>query len=102
MLAAAEGLPLSSMSVPAIVRLPLLKTCLTLITAIYLLRGITGLIGPFLTSDPVVHKNSLTFWIVSSIICCIYGAFSFTHGSLATIPLATAALSLTLYGTRKV
>ncbi len=44
-------------------------------TAIYLLRGIAGLVGPFLTSDPVVHQNSITFWLVSSIICCIYGMF---------------------------
>ena len=58
-----------------IVKLPLLKSCLVLITAIYLLRGIAGLVGPFLTSAPVVHQNSITFWLVSSIICCIYGTF---------------------------
>lgn len=58
-----------------IFKLPLLKTCLVLITAVYLVRGVAGLIGPFFTSDPVVHQNSMTFWIVSSIICCIYGVF---------------------------
>ncbi|MGY0579870.1 MAG: hypothetical protein ACW7DR_17750 [Paraglaciecola chathamensis] len=58
-----------------IVELPLLKTCLVLITVIYLLRGVAGLIGPFLTSDPVVHQNSITFRLVSSIVCCIYGTF---------------------------
>ena len=58
-----------------ILKLPLLKTCLVLITSVYLLRGVAGLIGPFLTDDPVVHQNSMTFWIVSSVICCIYGTF---------------------------
>jgi putative oxidoreductase len=58
-----------------IVKLPLLKTCLTLITVIYFLRGIAGLVVPFLTSDPVVHQNSIIFWLVSSSICCIYGTF---------------------------
>lgn len=58
-----------------IVKLPLLKVCLVLITAIYLLRGIAGLVGPFLTSHPAVHQNSITFWVVSSIVCCIYGTF---------------------------
>lgn len=58
-----------------IFRLPLLKTFLVLITAIYLIRGIAGLFAPFVTSDPVVHQNSVTFWVVSSIICCIYGMY---------------------------
>ena len=58
-----------------IFKLPLLKTCLVLITGVYLIRGVAGLIGPFLTSDPVGHQNSITFWVVSSIICCIYGTF---------------------------
>lgn len=58
-----------------IFKFPLLKTGLVLITAIYLVRGVAGLIGPFLTSDPVVHQNSMTFWVISSIICCIYGTF---------------------------
>jgi hypothetical protein len=58
-----------------IVKLPLLKTCLVLITAVYLVRGVVGLFAPFLTSDPVVHQNSISFWIVSSAICCIYGTY---------------------------
>ncbi|MDO6776003.1 hypothetical protein Q4591_11600 [Shewanella sp. 3_MG-2023] len=58
-----------------IFKLPLLKTCLVLISAVYLVRGIAGLIVPFFTSDPLVHQNSLTFWVVSSVICCIFGAF---------------------------
>jgi len=56
-----------------IIKLPLLRTCLVLITAVYLIRGVLGLIAPFVTSDPVVHQNSITFWIVSSVVCCIYG-----------------------------
>lgn len=58
-----------------IIKLPLLKTCLVLITSVYLLRGIAGLIAPFLTSSQVIHHNSMTFWMVSSTICCIYGAY---------------------------
>lgn len=60
-----------------IVKLPLLKTCLTLITAVYLIRGIVGLIFPFFTDDPIVHQNSLIFWVVSSVICCIVGGYYF-------------------------
>tara|TARA_R110000744_G_scaffold221782_3_gene340773 strand:- start:2021 stop:2464 length:444 start_codon:yes stop_codon:yes gene_type:complete len=59
----------------AILKLPFLKTALVLITAVYLIRGIAGLIIPFLTSSQIVHKNSIQFWIISSIICCIYGSF---------------------------
>ncbi|MFT5278234.1 MAG: putative oxidoreductase [Glaciecola sp.] len=58
-----------------IVKLPLLKTCLVLITAVYLVRGVVGLFAPFFTSDPVVHQNSMTFWAVSSVICCVYGIY---------------------------
>jgi hypothetical protein len=58
-----------------IFKLPLLKTCLVLITAIYLVRGIVGLVVPFLTSASVVHQNSMTFWVISSVICCVYGVF---------------------------
>jgi hypothetical protein len=58
-----------------IFKLPLLKTCLVLITAVYLIRGVAGLFAPFVTSDPVVHQNSITFWLVSSVICCIFGIY---------------------------
>lgn len=58
-----------------IFKLPLLKTILVLITAVYLIRGVAGLFAPFVTSDPVVHQNSITFWLVSSVICCIYGTY---------------------------
>lgn len=58
-------------------RLPLLKTALVLITAVYLIRGIIGFVLPFITSDPVVHQNSITFWLISSFICCVIGLFYF-------------------------
>lgn len=58
-----------------IFKLPLLKPILVLITAVYLIRGVAGLFAPFVTSDSVVHQNSVTFWLVSSVICCIYGTF---------------------------
>ena len=58
-------------------KLPFLKACLVLITTVYLVRGIAGLIAPFVTSDPIVHQNSVIFWLISSVICCIYGVFYF-------------------------
>ncbi len=60
-----------------ILKLPLLKTVLALITGVYLVRGVVGLIIPFVTADPVVHQNSLTFWIVSSLVCCVFGMYYF-------------------------
>ncbi|MBB1425082.1 hypothetical protein H5181_01265 [Shewanella sp. SG44-2] len=58
-----------------IVKLPFLKTCLVLITAVYLIRGVAGLIVPFFTSAPEIHQNSMAFWLVSSTVCCIYGIY---------------------------
>lgn len=54
-------------------RLPLLKTGLCLITAIYLVRGLAGLIAPFLSTHPAISQNSTSFWIVSSLICTAFG-----------------------------
>ena len=54
-----------------IVRLPLLRTALCLISAIYLIRGIA-----FVVIVPFFPGNTLLFWIVSSGICfgigCLY------------------------------
>ncbi|TMO80361.1 hypothetical protein CWC16_07235 [Pseudoalteromonas sp. S3776] len=58
-----------------ILKLPLLKTALVLITAIYLVRGIAGLTIPFLTTSQAIHHNSMQFWIISSVVCSIYGLF---------------------------
>ncbi|WP_046006444.1 hypothetical protein [Pseudoalteromonas rubra] len=57
-----------------IIRLPFLKTALILITSIYLLRGIAGLFAPFASTSAAIQQNSTTFWLVSSLICCAYGA----------------------------
>lgn len=56
-----------------ILKLPLLKLGLCVITFIYLLRGIAGLILPFVTNHPAIAQNSMTFWLVSSSICCVFG-----------------------------
>jgi hypothetical protein len=56
-------------------KLPLLKPALILITFVYLLRGLAGLILPFITNHPAIAQNSLTFWLVSSTICLAFGLF---------------------------
>ena len=52
---------------------PLLKIVLILITAVYLTRGLLGLVVPLVSNHPQVAQNSLSFWIWSSIICLIFG-----------------------------
>jgi hypothetical protein len=52
-----------------IVRLPFLRLALCVITAIYLIRGVT-----FFWLMPMFPENSLTFWLVSSLICLGIGA----------------------------
>ena len=56
-----------------IFELPLLKLGLCLIAAVYLLRGLLGFLLPFVSNHPAVQENSTTFWMVSSVICCIFG-----------------------------
>ena len=58
-----------------IMKLPLLKIALCLITAIYLIRGIAGLVLPFVVSHPAIAQNSLSFWLISSTLCCGFGTF---------------------------
>ena len=60
-----------------IVKLPLLKLTLVFITVIYLLRGIAGLVLPFVSKHPAITQNSTTFWLVSSLICCVFGLMYF-------------------------
>jgi len=60
-----------------VLKLPLLKLALCLITAVFLLRGVAGLILPFFTNHPMIAQNSVTFWLVSSAICCVFGVFYF-------------------------
>lgn len=51
-----------------IVRLPLLRLVLILITVVYLLRGVAGF---FLVSSPM--GRSPEFWVWSSLICLSFG-----------------------------
>ncbi|MCC2616809.1 hypothetical protein LJ739_11205 [Aestuariibacter halophilus] len=53
--------------------LPLLRPALVVITAVYLVRGIGGFILPFVSSHPAITQNSVTFWLVSSLICSLFG-----------------------------
>jgi len=55
--------------------LPLLKFILPAITAIYLIRGLAGLVAPFITNHPQIKQNSTIFWVWSSIICLVIGLF---------------------------
>ncbi|MDF2179765.1 hypothetical protein P2G88_16055 [Aliiglaciecola sp. CAU 1673] len=56
-------------------KLPLLKPALGLITAVYLIRGAAGLILPFVSNHPQVQQNSIMFWMISSLICLVFGLF---------------------------
>ncbi|MER2492516.1 hypothetical protein [Catenovulum sediminis] len=56
-----------------IVRLPLLRSILLLITFVYCVRGIYGFFLPFVSDHPQVQSMSLTFWFVSSAICLFIG-----------------------------
>ena len=51
-----------------IFRLPLIRLALTLITLVYLVRGIAGF---FLIKKPM--GNSTEFWFWSSVICLVFG-----------------------------
>lgn len=51
-----------------IIRLPLVKLALTLITMVYLARGLVGL---FFISSPM--GRSPEFWLWSSVICILFG-----------------------------
>jgi hypothetical protein len=53
-----------------ILRLPFLRLALCIIAAIYLLRGIA-----FIPLMPMFPGNSLTFWLVSSTTCFVFGLF---------------------------
>lgn len=54
-------------------KFPLLKTALILVTLVYLLRGVLGLLAPFISDHPQITQNSTGFWIWSSIICLVFG-----------------------------
>ncbi len=56
-----------------IMRLPLLKLALVLITAVYLTRALAGFVLPWFSSHPFITGNSVTFWLTSSTICLVFG-----------------------------
>ena len=51
-----------------IFRLPLLRLGLSVIAAIYLIRGVA-----FMPLMPIFPGNSMTFWLVSSTTCIVFG-----------------------------
>lgn len=55
--------------------LPLLRTALMLIAAVYLVRGVLGIPVVLLVDDPYTHqlRAKMTFMVVSSIICIALG-----------------------------
>ena len=54
-------------------RFPFLRTCLVLITFVYLARGTVGLVIPFLSNHPRITELSISFWVWSSLICLCFG-----------------------------
>jgi putative oxidoreductase len=54
-------------------QLLLLKSVLILITSVYLLRGIVGLVAPHASNHPAILSNSKEFWFWSSLICLCIG-----------------------------
>ncbi|WP_096085713.1 hypothetical protein [Agaribacterium haliotis] len=58
-----------------IIRLPLLRSCLVLISAVYCTRGIYGFFLPFVIQTPHVQAMGLKFWFTSSSICLVIGLF---------------------------
>ncbi len=54
-------------------KMPCLKVVLCLITSVYLLRGLAGLMAPFFPGNLLLGQNSTSFWLVSSVICLIFG-----------------------------
>lgn len=56
-----------------ITRLPYLKACLLLISAVYCIRGVYGFFLPYISDHPDVQSMSINFWFWSSAICLIFG-----------------------------
>ncbi|GGB79448.1 hypothetical protein GCM10011352_01370 [Marinobacterium zhoushanense] len=54
-------------------RLPWLKVCLILITAVYCVRGTYGFFVPLVSSHPYVDSLGAGFWVWSSLICLAIG-----------------------------
>ena len=56
-----------------LISLPFTKVVLTVVTAVYLIRGVGGLIAPWLSKSELIQQNSLKFWLWSSLICLAIG-----------------------------
>lgn len=56
-----------------IFRLPLLRTCLVLITAVYCIRGTYGFFIPLFVHTPYVENLGVSFWVGTSAICLAIG-----------------------------
>lgn len=54
-------------------KMPFLKLGLVTVTTIYLVRGLGGLIAPFVSDHPQISQNSVSFWVWSSIVCLAIG-----------------------------
>jgi len=55
--------------------MPITKLVLSVITVIYLIRGLAGLVAPFVINHPLIKQNSIAFWLWSSAICLVIGIF---------------------------
>ena len=55
--------------------MPYTKVVLSAITTIYLMRGLGGIIAPFVIDHPHIQQNSVAFWLWSSAICLVIGVF---------------------------
>ncbi|MDZ7923570.1 MAG: hypothetical protein U5M23_05830 [Marinagarivorans sp.] len=56
-----------------IMRLPLIQLVLVLITCVFCLRGVAGLVIPFASNNPYIAEQGVTFWLWSSGICLVIG-----------------------------
>lgn len=68
-------------------RLPLLRLALCLITGVYLLRGVAGLV----LAIAAPGERSVVFWIVSSLICLFFGGVHLVGTQQAWGSLSRAA-----------
>ena len=58
-------------------RLPFIRLVLSVVTLVYLTRGLAGLILPFVSQHPAIVEQSVQFWLVSSGICLLFGLVHF-------------------------
>lgn len=56
-----------------LLKLPFIRFVLSLVTFIYLARGLAGITLPFVSQHPIILQQSLSFWLISSTICIAFG-----------------------------